>query len=232
MKYAVLFLSFFIFVSCGVQKIPLDELDTLIPVKLYATSNEYIQKTPMAVIAGVLTKEASRQHIKIKGFFDLNTGKKLNDVRFAWAIEYKGGVYFNLGYSSDVNHWNSFAKFDIEGRYCAVIINENSPNILKTTSNKYGGGIVGVLAQESHKWNKNWIDKYNLKVKILLVDTHDTIPKFGVSRKYIEGNYLTRKKLEEILEEMAITLTVEKTKDVKFEKVIEIIERANIKSLN
>lgn len=229
MKYLILILSLFIFSLGNAQKIPLDDL---VPVKLYKTTEDYVNKNPMDINAAVLIKEESRQHIKIKNIYNLNTGKKINKILSAWAIEYKEGLYYNLMYSNDVKHFKSFAKFDIEGRYCAVIVNENSPYILKTNSNFYGGGVVGVLAKESHKWNKNWVDQYNLKVKILLVDTQDIETGLGVRKKYVLGDYLSRKKLEDILSEMGITLTVEKMKDVKFEKVIEIIERANIKSLN
>lgn len=229
MKSLILILSLFIFSSGSAQKIPLDDL---VPVKLYKTTEDYVNKKPMSINAAVLIKEESRQHIKIKNIYDLNTGKKINKILSAWAIDYKGEIYFNLSYSNDVNHTKSYAKFDIKGRYCAVIVNENSPYILKTNSNFYGGGVVGALAKESHKWNKNWVDQYNLKVKILLVDTKDIETDIGVKKKFASGEYLSRKKLEEILTEMGITLTVEKIKDVKFEKVIEIIERANIKSLN
>lgn len=78
-------------------------------------------------------------------------------------MEYGDENYFNLGYSTDFNQWSSYGKFDIEGKYAAIIIDHNSPNILKFTGNAYGGGLTGALIAESLKWNKNWKDKNGIK---------------------------------------------------------------------
>lgn len=108
------------------SKIPLHELSTLDPVKLYETTTDYIKKQPMNLNAGVLIKDKSDQHITIKGIYDLKTGEKIDRGISAWALEYNDSNYFNLGYSTDLNNWNSYAKFDIEGKYSAVIIDDNS----------------------------------------------------------------------------------------------------------
>ncbi|PRX47309.1 hypothetical protein [Salegentibacter salegens] len=213
--------------SCGVQRIPLNELDTLEPVTLYETTSDYLNKKPMRVDAGILVKDQSTQHITIKGIFNRKTGEKIDKAISAWAMEYRDNNYFNLGYSTDLNHWNSYVKFDIEGKYSAVIIDDNSPYVLKTTSNSYGGGIAGSLIAESLKWNKNWKDKNGDKKKILFIDTQDISPKKLNRNASSHGDYLTRKQFEKLMEETNTSLSEEKIKDIEFEKVIEIIEAAN-----
>lgn len=227
MRKTALVLSLLILVACGVQKIPQSELDTLEPVKLYETTNDYLNRQPMEVDAGVLIKDKSDQHITIKGIFDLNTGLKVDRAISAWALEYNHSNYFNLGYSTDVNHWASYAKFDIEGKYCAIFIDDNSPNVLKTTSTYYGGGLSGVLMAESLKWNKNWKDKNGIKKKILFIDTQDISPKMRSRNTGSIGNYLTRKQFQKILDDVDMTLTDEKIKDIEFEVIVEVIETAN-----
>lgn len=229
MKKIVLILSVFSLLSCGVKKIPLNELHTLEAVKLYETTEQYLKEQPMNVDAGVLLKDQSDQHISIKGIFDKKTGEKIDRGISAWALEYKDENYFNLGYSTDVNHWNSYAKMDIEGRYSAIIIDDNSPNILKTTGNTYGGGLTGGLIAESLKWNKNWKDKNGNKKKILFIDTRDISSKQLNRNASSHGNYLTRKQFQQLIDETGISVPEEKIKDIEFEKVLEIIETANEK---
>ena len=227
MKKIYLIVCILTLISCGTQKISLNELHTLDPVKLYASTEDYLKKQPMNVDAGVLIKDKSNQHITVKGIFDLKTGEKIDKGISAWALEYKDANYFNLGYSTDLNHWNSYAKLDIEGKYSAVIIDDSSPYILKTTSNTYGGGLAGALIAESLKWNKNWKDKNGVRKKILFIDTQDISPKKLNRNASSHGNYLTRKQFQKVMDEIDMNLSEEKIKDIEFEKVIEIIETAN-----
>lgn len=227
MKRIAFFLCLLSLASCGVQRIPLNELDTLEPVTLYETTSDYLNKKPMQVDAGILVKDQSTQHITIKGIFNRKTGEKIDTAILAWAMEHGDHNYFNLGYSTDLNHWNSYAKFDIEGKYSAVIIDDNSPYVLKTTGNSYGGGIAGGLIAESLKWNKNWKDKNGVKKKILFIDTQDISPKKLNRNASSHGDYLTRKQFEKLMEETNMNFSEEKIKDIEFEKVVEIIKAAN-----
>ncbi len=227
MKKISLLVCILSFISCGTQRVALNELHTLDPVKLYETTGDYLQRKPMNVQAGVLIKDQSNQHVTVKGIYDLRTGEKIDKGISAWAMEYKDDNYFNLGYSTDLNHWNSYAKLDIEGKYSAVIIDENSPYVLKSTGNTYGGGLAGVLIAESLKWNKNWEDRNGVKKKILFIDTRDISPKSQNRNASSHGNYLTRKQFQKLMDEVNMTLTEEKIKEIEFERVIDIIEKAN-----
>ena len=227
MKRILLLLTIFLFASCGVQKVPLNELSSLKPVKLYETTEDYLNNRPMNLNAGILLKDQSEQHLTVKGIFDRQTGKKIKAGLSAWALEFNDTNYFNLGYSNDVNHWKSYAKLDFEGKYSLIIIDENSPYILRSTSNSYGGGLAGALIAESLKWGKHWEDKNGIKKRILLIDTEDISSQSGNRNRSSHGNYMTRKQFQKILEETGISLTEERVKDIEFEKVVEIIETAN-----
>ncbi|MBI6120410.1 hypothetical protein [Salegentibacter maritimus] len=229
MKHTILFFALLILTSCGVQKVPLNELHTLEPVKLYENSNDFLNKQPMEKELGILVKDKSDQHITTKGIFDLKTGEKSKNGISAWAIEYNKDHYFNLGYSTDVNHWGSYAKFDIEGKYCAIIIDENSPYILKSTSQTYGGGLAGGLIAESLKWGKNWKDEEGNKKRILFIDTEDIHNKMMSRNESAHGNYFTKKQFKKILDETGTVLTDEKIKEIEFHRIIELIKSANEK---
>src|SRR5690606_12993709 len=179
------------------------------------------------VEAGILLKEQSEKHITLKGMFDRRTGEKIDRGISAWALKYNDSKYFNLGYSNDVNHWKSYAKFDIEGKYSIIIIDDNSPHVLKSTSNSYGGGLTGVLIAESLKWGKNWKDRNGMKKRILFIDSQDISPKMLDRNRSSHGNYMSRNQFQKILEEAGIALTEERIKDVEFEKILEIIHIAN-----
>lgn len=218
----ILFIS-----SCGVQRVPVDELNTLEPITLYETSEDFLNKKSMDVNLGILIKDKSPQHITTEGVFDLTTGEKSKKGISAWAINFNSENYFNLGYSDDVNHWGSYAKFDIEGKYCAIIIDENSPNILKSTSNVYGGGLTGALIAESRKWGKNWKDENGVKKKLLFIDNQNVKNKMMNRNQSSHGNYLTKKQFEKIVEETGMNFTEDKIKDIEFEKILKVIKTAN-----
>ncbi len=229
MKQSILFYAMLILTSCGVQKVPLNELHTLEPVKLYETSNDFLNKQSLENELGILIKDKSDQHITTKGVFDLNTGEKSKRGISAWAIEYNDNHYFNLGYSNDVNHWGSYAKFDIEGKYCIIIIDDNSPYILQSTSQTYGGGLAGVLMAESLKWGKNWKDENGNKKRLLFIDTEDVQNRMMNRNESAYGNYFTKRQFNKILEETETVLTDEKIKDIEFDRIIELINKANKK---
>ncbi len=119
-----------------------------------------------------------------------------------------------------------YLKFDIIGKYCAFIIDENSPNIIKNGGGSHGSGLTGVLIKESSKWNKNWKDNKGKKKKILFVSTLDLYPyKEGLRNANCNlANFLSRKELKEITKEKFPEIDI---KGITFEKVINIIHSLN-----
>lgn len=227
MKVINLFVLLFLMTSCAAKKIPLSEIHTLVPVELYENTDDFLNKKVMQADLGILIKDQSDQHITTKGIYDLKTGEKSKKGASAWVMKYNNENYFNLGYSTDTNHWGTFAKMDIEGRYCAIIVSDDSPHVLKSTSSHYGGGIAGALIADSRKWGKGWQDKNGAKKRLLLIDTEITFDKTVGRNKGSLGNYLTRRNLKKIIQESGLNVTDERVKDIEFEKILEIIETAN-----
>ena len=231
-KFFLLLAAAFILNSCKPLKVPLNKLDTLEKVTLFETSVDYFNRNPMKVNAGVIIKSQSNQHITVTGIFDLTTGLLMKKELSAWAIQLKGNSYFNLGYSDDVNHWNSYAKFDIEGRYSLIIIDDNSPPILHYSSVSNGGGISGFIMSESRKWGKNWRDEKGLKKKILIIDNKEIEPKFISRHESSVGNYLTKKKFDEIVQEHKIETTDSNLKKISFLELLKVFNKVNEQAEN
>ncbi len=229
MKKLIITFTLISLCSCGTQKASVTDIANAKPIILYETTNDFVNDNPMQIKASAIIINESNKHFTIKKIIDPISGIKIKRGISAWSIEYKGNNYFNLGYSGDLNHWKSYAKFDIEGKICAIIIDENSPNILKTNGTYYGGGLTGVLIGESTKWGKNWKDKNGNKKKILFIDTKRTIKRNANRNPVSLGNYLTRKQLKELIIKNNIEVDTDEINDRSFEKVIEIIGMINDK---
>ena len=229
MKKLILIITLVSLYSCGTQKASQAEIAKSKPIILYETTNDFTTNSPMQIKANAVIKKESNQHITIKKIIDPISGMKIKRAISAWAIKYNGNNYFNLGYSNDLNNWKSYAKFDIEGKICAIIIDKNSPNILKNSSTYYGGGLTGVLIGESTKWGKNWKDKKGNKKKILFIDTSNTLNKINGRNQGSLGNYLTRKDLKELIKKYQINIDTNNINEISFEKAIEIIKMINNK---
>jgi len=228
-----IFLPFILLLfSCGAQKATLEEIKQSKPVHIYPTMLDYNKNTVSEKRLSVLIKDSSKQHISIKKFIDPQTGLKDRKAIKAWGIKYNGNDYFNLGYSTDVNHWKSFAKIDIKGPYSVMLVDEKSPYILNSTSNYYGGGLTGALIAESHKWGKNWKDKNGMKHKLIIINTFET-PQNPTSY-YIgnQGNYLTRKQIKKMIKDYNLPYNPSKVKELTYEEVLEIIQTVNKKLKN
>ena len=229
MRKFVLIIALISLYSCGTQKATVAEIASAKPITLYKTTGDFINNNPMQLNASAIIAYKSDQHITLKSIIDPVTGMRIKNATSAWAIKYNGKNYFNLGYSDDLNNWNSYAKFDIEGKICAIFIDENSPNVLKASSTYYGGGLAEVLIKESTKWGKNWKDKNGNKKKILFIDTNKLKVVNGRRNTGSLGNYLTREQLKELIIKHRINFNINNIKEISFEKVVEIIKLINSK---
>jgi hypothetical protein len=82
------------------------------------------------------------------------------------------------------------------------------------------GGAIGVVVSESVKWNKSWKDQYNIKRKVLLINTSAV----NETRKNAEGNLLSRKQVTEFLGEKYAHL---EAKELTFESIVALIKKMN-----
>lgn len=218
-KICFIIISVLIFQNCFTQ---IKE----IPVKLYNRTVDFTRDLSWDVDAIAIIKNESDYHFQIKNVIDSSTRKKLKGGDLAWAMEYNGKKYLNLGYSDDLNNWNFYLQFDIIGKYSAIIINDKIPIIIKNGGGNFGGGLSGALIKGSSKWGNNWKDKNNENKKILFIDTtNPSTQKIGSRNAYCsEANYLTRKQLKKLSKEKFPNIDFE---DVTFEKAIEIIYALN-----
>lgn len=197
-------------------------------VKLFNTTKDYLNNTPYEAEVIAIVKGESSEHLWVKQFIDKTTRQKIKRSNSAWAIEYKGETYFNLGYSTDMNAWKVFIKLSIKGRYCAAIVNKNSPNIIKNAgmnSGGYGGGIMGASIASSSKIGKNYVDEKGLKNKILFIDTQK-IKSASMARNTASlGDLLSKKQLFELAPELKDKETV------SLEEAVKVLQKLNNNSL-
>lgn len=190
------------------------------PISLYKTTQDFLNGKKWDGKAIAVIKEEHEKYLLLNQIIDSTLNKPLKQGFSTWAIEYNGEKYFNLAYSTDLNHNKLFVKFDVTGPYCAIFIDRNAPNLLKNSGTYYGGGLTGVLIKESAKWGKNWKDESGADVKILFVNTSVLL-----SGACSPGNYLTRTYLTQIAKRRGVDL--DNTEEISFEKAKEIIAKLN-----
>ncbi len=196
-----------------------------IQVNLFETTDQYKTKTYSKENVKLLVKQKGEDYIWFKKFVDAETGKKIPKAHTSWAIEYEGDVYFNLGYSNDLNNWKIFIKLDVEGpNYCLSFIDDDTPNVVKNSSAYYGGGITGALISESTKWGRHWFNSSNEKIKILFIDLNNQ--KQGSMSRNVGsiGDLLTPAVL---VKEFSLEKSKDDVRRLSFEEVLEIIQAEN-----
>ena len=220
MKAIYLFLLFiFLTPFAKGQKVPQ-------PVILYPTTGDFRSNSPMETEAFAVVDRFSSNHFRIKKFVD-KSGKKIKRGLSAFAVKYEDANYFNLFYSTDLINPTYYAKFDIIGRYCAIIIDDNTPSSIRRGGANYPMGAAGALMKDSVKWGKAWLDKDGNKKRILFIDTLSYVQEAGNRNGGSIGNYLTRGQLTEILQGHKIDIQDKKTKELSFEEVIQFINEMN-----
>jgi hypothetical protein len=199
-----------------------------VKMNLYATTEDFLSETFSFENAIVKTWELWDDYIRVKKIIDPDTGKKIKyPNRNPWMIEYKGVQYFNLGYASDVPRKNLFVRLDLEGkRLGALILDDYKLKLLKlTNSGAYGGGVGGLLMEESEKWGANWKNEKNERCRILIIDFDLLQPEFGIRNENSSwGFFLTKRHLIEIME---WDKKPKELKDFRLEQVIEYLNQKN-----
>lgn len=168
-------------------------------------------------------KKHEKDYIKISKLVDEQTGKRNKPANFPWAVKLDTTYYFNLRYSRDLQNPEVYLKADIIGKFCALIIDQDTSPIISSGGANYGGGLTGVLIKESEKWGKNWISEDGKKVKLLITDTSNLELKHGFGHSNSDWKLLFRKNINEILglslsEEDIKNLTLKDVKTIVLEK--------------
>lgn len=192
-----------------------------IEVKLYKQLEDLLAGEPTRIVK-LIPKEVANSHIRVKKFTSDIDKQDRREVRTSFALEYNGIKYFNLENSEDHHQSFTYVKFDIIGKYCAVIIDKNTPNIVKNGGGTYMG-LSGFIGSESRKWNKYWYDTYGLKRKILFIN-----PEYENKEGRIIANLLTGKEVQLYFDN---TKSEEEIRRMYFEEVEELIKIVNSKNL-
>ncbi|MBK7637547.1 MAG: hypothetical protein IPJ13_27085 [Saprospiraceae bacterium] len=143
----------------------------------------------------------------------------------AWAVEYKEKNYFNLGYSTEVNNWKSFAKLDLEGKYCLTIIDDKSPKVFKHTNNSYLGGLSGYLATQISLAGTTWVDKPGERSSPV---NYQNNQKMMSRNEGSTGDCISRNHFIKILKSEGLNFT-DDGKKMELEQFIQILQSANNK---
>lgn len=192
-------------------------------VILYETSVKFMYDIKADFDATAIIKDVGDNYIQIKKIVD-PSNEAIKKWKSYWAVEYANNKYFNLGYSSDLNQWGTYVKFDLIGKYCAIFIDADSRKIVSGGGNLYGGDLMGVMIAGTHKWGKNWVDANGHKKKILFIDTSYMEAGMFTRNDSSPGNLLTKEKLTEIMGTAYPDIDV---KTISFEKVVDIIKELN-----
>lgn len=218
LKSAIFFILSIVSISFSIAQ------DIEKPVTYYTNTTNFLDRKEISTVA--IIKSESDRHVRTKLVLNPASTKKKRGL-LPWAIRYNDVDYFNLGYSDDIRHWNMFARFDIVGKFSAIFIDKDSPKEFFNNTT-YGASVAGLLAAESIKWNKAWIDRNGDKKRILLINATVYIPE---DSPRVEdgclGNYLTKRQLRELIESNKIDIQNKEVDELSFEEVVEVIHKLN-----
>lgn len=195
------------------------------PMGYFTNTTNFLDRKEIGTMA--IIKSESDRYVKTKIILDPANSKKKRRGLLPWAIRYNDVDYFNLGYSDDLQNWNVFARFDIIGKFSAIFIDKDSPKEFFNNT-AYGASLAGVLARESIKWNKAWIDHNGDKKRILLINS--TIYTARNSPRIEDGcvgDYLTKGQLRELIESNKIDIQDKEVNNLSFEEVVDVIQKLN-----
>lgn len=193
----------------------IDKQVALEHVKFFKTTDDFIKNTVTSDNKVILIK----QKIKIEQFDSLSntlsflTSKKIiekensqisKDEEKYFALQYGDHYFYNLKYSPNIKNVGSWAKIDVLGKYCLILIYPKSELSRSIGNNQYmimGGGLTGALISESAKWGKNFVNNKQEKIKIIFIDTtKQTMAKKTISK----GDLLSKKDLKNLAEKYDI----------------------------
>lgn len=143
-----------------------------IPVHYFLTTEDYVANRRSPEMVYLEVRAQGPEFIQIKDVIDPGTQKSSRDGRRAWAFEYDGALYINLLYSVNSPANGLFVKQDILGRFCLAVMEEDFIQAHnKASPSTYGGGLTGVILNDSGMWGGGFFDSLGMKRKIFIADT-------------------------------------------------------------
>ncbi|GGF06026.1 hypothetical protein SAMN05443634_11237 [Chishuiella changwenlii] len=207
-----------------------------LPISFYKTTDDFINNNITANDKFALVKNKTnltRQQfdsisktsniLKSQKIIDKKTLQEFEEGTRSWALKYNENYFFNLGYSTDVNSWSTWVKFDVIGKYCLIFIPQNS-YINNLIGNSNGGlGLNGILMKESTKWGTNFSNNNN-NTRIIFIDTTNQKGPFLSRYRSSIGNLLTKKTLKKLAKENNVSFN---EKEATFDDIVNFITTLN-----
>lgn len=162
----------------------------------------------------------------IDNVFSAESNEVIRKSVKVYGVRYKDENYLNMGYSDDYTQFGIFAKYDIEGKICALFIDDDTSKKVKSGGNdKYGVNLNGYISVKIEKWGNNWTKADGKKGKIIVLNAMDpkeySTEKFNLDR----AKLLTKKNFNELL---FTHFTKDEINGFNFEDVVSIIEKFNL----
>ncbi len=195
-------------------------------ITYYESTTDYKNNTPSdkKVVPKKITLQTEKL-IKIPSLIDPNTGKRSKEAGFPWAIVIDSIEYFNFRYSKEIQSLELYVKPDITGRFCVLFADKETLRTIAANGSFYGGGLQGVLMNESTKWGKNWVSDDDEEIKIFIVDIKNLELNHFRGFQNAAWKILSKNNLNEILEQ---NLTKEEINELSVDDIkIKILNKNN-----
>lgn len=194
-------------------------------ISYYASTSDYANSTSSEkkVIPKNIILQTEKL-IRIPMLIDQHTEKRSKEAGFPWAISIDSTVYFNLRYSIEMQSPEMYIKPDITGRFCVLFADKETLRTIAANGSYYGGGLQGVLMNESTKWGKNWVSEDGEEIKIFIVDVENLELNHIKGYRNAAWKILSKNNLNEILEQ---NLTKEEIKELSIDDIKDKIQKIN-----
>tara|TARA_R110002051_G_scaffold147880_1_gene220579 strand:- start:238 stop:903 length:666 start_codon:yes stop_codon:yes gene_type:complete len=195
-------------------------------IRWYETTADYVYNNLSEdyVIPKKIQFESER-FLRITKLLNPATGKKSKKAGYPWAVSYNSIVYFNLRYGTSVQLDELYINPDITGRFCVVYADKETLEVIYQFSTQYyGGGLLGVLINDSGKWGRNWKNENDDKIKILIMDTKKLEILNSKGRGNSAWKVLSKDNFNEIFD---LNYDKEILKGLDLKEIKEIIDKKN-----
>jgi hypothetical protein len=191
---------------------------------MYITMNDFL--TDNRSEAAIVLHSSDDSYLVTRGFSDSQTGKRLKGIGAPWSLKRGDSHYFNMLYCDDLMS-GIYVRLDVVGRYCLAVLDKETYGKVKSNSiNSYGYGALGLLANNSSSWNKSLKDSTESKMYIVIIDTHDIVPRDSPKHEGSRGYLLGKKKVAELMKSNNMEGSA---RDLTFEEVLALVKTENVK---
>lgn len=193
---------------------------------MYLTTKDFLSDNGAEV--GTVVHSSGDSYFVTRGISYSETGKKLKGVGTPWSLKRGSDYYFNMAYCDDIVS-GIYVKLNVVGRYCLAVLDKKTyGNVKSNAVNSYGYSALGLLANSSSSWNKSLKDSTESKMYIVLVDTHEVVPRDSPKNEGSRGYLLSKRKVAEMMKSNNMEGSA---KALSFEDVIALVKLENAKVL-